>query len=242
MAQANIQDKLKTIAVFSMLIDHIGFYFFPTIEIFRVIGRLAMPIFCFFAGYNFKGKKKSILLKYGFLLSIMAFLGTASLATLNILFTFYLGQLYLQKIYTLTQDFLSNMFQILPLILLTPATFLIFDYGTLAITIMALGYMYKNTKYHHKKYLFIIAILVALYSQVIFWFDLHNFILLIIISIMLFYLLSRFSYYEAIVDSKIAYTISRNSLFIYFVSTGVFEILNMLFIIIKDIKILNLNT
>jgi len=36
---------LKYIAVASMLIDHIGVVFFPHLIIFRVIGRLAMPIF-----------------------------------------------------------------------------------------------------------------------------------------------------------------------------------------------------
>lgn len=39
---------LKSIACISMLIDHIGYLLFPNILIFRLIGRLAMPIFSFF--------------------------------------------------------------------------------------------------------------------------------------------------------------------------------------------------
>ncbi|MCR4955959.1 MAG: conjugal transfer protein TraX [Lachnospiraceae bacterium] len=38
---------LKIIAMVSMLIDHVGYVFFPDIIVFRIVGRLAFPIFCF---------------------------------------------------------------------------------------------------------------------------------------------------------------------------------------------------
>ncbi len=38
---------LKTIAFISMAIDHVGLVFFPTVVAFRIIGRLAFPIFAF---------------------------------------------------------------------------------------------------------------------------------------------------------------------------------------------------
>ena len=38
---------LKIVAMVSMLIDHIGMYFFPKVTVLRVIGRLAFPIFAF---------------------------------------------------------------------------------------------------------------------------------------------------------------------------------------------------
>ncbi len=44
------RNHLKIIACISMLIDHIGFVLFPHIEILRLIGRIAMPIFAFFIG------------------------------------------------------------------------------------------------------------------------------------------------------------------------------------------------
>ncbi len=43
-------NKLKIIACISMLIDHMGLILFPDIEIFRIIGRMAMPLFAFFIG------------------------------------------------------------------------------------------------------------------------------------------------------------------------------------------------
>ncbi len=40
-------NALKIIAALSMLIDHIGYILFPQVEILRIIGRLAFPIFAF---------------------------------------------------------------------------------------------------------------------------------------------------------------------------------------------------
>lgn len=38
---------LKIIALITMTIDHIGFMFFPSYPIFRIIGRIAMPLYCY---------------------------------------------------------------------------------------------------------------------------------------------------------------------------------------------------
>ena len=40
-------NALKFLAGFFMVIDHIGFLFFPTQELWRIIGRLSMPLFAF---------------------------------------------------------------------------------------------------------------------------------------------------------------------------------------------------
>ncbi len=37
-------NHLKLIACVTMLIDHIGFVFFPRVTVLRYIGRIAMPI------------------------------------------------------------------------------------------------------------------------------------------------------------------------------------------------------
>ncbi|MDF2965183.1 MAG: hypothetical protein K0Q51_571 [Rickettsiaceae bacterium] len=216
-----------------MILDHIGFFFWPKIEVLRVIGRLAMPIFCFFAGYNFVGKRRSILLKYGFLLTVISYINSGFFPTLNILITIYLGQLYLQKFFTLTQDFVSNLFQILPLILFTPATFLLFDYGTLAISLMTLGYMYKHTT-PKKSYIFLVAALTVVNTQILFWFDLHNFILLIIMCIILYYCLASFDDYADPINDEFSLLVSRNSMFIYFFHVSAFTIIRMIYLLLKQ--------
>ena len=40
-------NALKIIALISMTVDHVGVMLFPNTEIFRIIGRIAMPIFAF---------------------------------------------------------------------------------------------------------------------------------------------------------------------------------------------------
>lgn len=40
-------NQLKIIAMVSMLLDHMGLLFFPEIDIFRILGRIAFPIFAY---------------------------------------------------------------------------------------------------------------------------------------------------------------------------------------------------
>lgn len=40
-------DMLKLIAMLTMLVDHIGLLFFPEIMAFRIVGRIAMPLFAY---------------------------------------------------------------------------------------------------------------------------------------------------------------------------------------------------
>ena len=43
---------VKFIAMAAMLVDHIGMVLFPDHIIFRVVGRIAMPLFCFLIAYG----------------------------------------------------------------------------------------------------------------------------------------------------------------------------------------------
>ena len=40
-------NQLKLIALAAMTVDHIGVQFFPNIQLLRIIGRLALPIFAY---------------------------------------------------------------------------------------------------------------------------------------------------------------------------------------------------
>ena len=59
--------QLKLLAALCMVIDHIGVVFLPDITVLRCIGRLAMPIFCFFVaeGYYHTKDRRKYLLRMG---------------------------------------------------------------------------------------------------------------------------------------------------------------------------------
>ncbi len=92
------RNQLKLIACLSMLIDHIGYVFFPEVRLLRIIGRVAMPLFAFFIGegcIHTRDRKKYFLRLFILALICQVVYITESIITgsgnglyLNILFTF----------------------------------------------------------------------------------------------------------------------------------------------------------
>lgn len=84
------RDVLKLVAILSMLIDHVGKIFFPSILAFQIIGRLAFPIFAFFIAEGFYFTKNKI--KYFLTIFIFALIAQIPYGFLwnglNVLFTF----------------------------------------------------------------------------------------------------------------------------------------------------------
>ncbi len=88
-------NQLKIIAIISMTIDHVGYILFPQYIIFRIIGRLAFPIFAYMIaeGYRYTRNKT----RYFLTLLISGVLFQAIYLILkhswymNILFTFSLS-------------------------------------------------------------------------------------------------------------------------------------------------------
>lgn len=83
---------LKFIALISMLLDHIGFFLFPKVSVFRMLGRLAFPIFAFFIadGVRYTRSRLKYFLRIatlGILCQIPALFQSPS-APLNIFVTF----------------------------------------------------------------------------------------------------------------------------------------------------------
>lgn len=94
--------SLKCIACLSMVSDHIGIVFFPQYEIFRMLGKIAFPIFCFLLveGLNHTRDVKKYLLRlllFAFVSEIPYDLGISGKAInfneQNVFFTLFFGLL-----------------------------------------------------------------------------------------------------------------------------------------------------
>lgn len=138
-------NTLKIIAAVSMLIDHVGFIFFPGTQIFRILGRLALPIFAFMIaeGCRYTRNKLKYFLSIFILAAIcqivyflydgdtdMCVLVTFSLSILLI----YTLQFFKGKLFADDTSLFTKILSALPFILLSAAVyflnmFVIIDYG-----------------------------------------------------------------------------------------------------------------
>ena len=87
------RNVLKIIALITMIIDHVGFCFFPDIIWFRVVGRIAFPIYAFFIAqgmYYSRNKQKYIttLFLFGVLAELPYMFLNNNIFKLNVMFTF----------------------------------------------------------------------------------------------------------------------------------------------------------
>lgn len=98
--------QLKLLAMLAMTVDHIGAVFFPEIPLLRWIGRLAMPVLCFFIGEGLRhtrSPRRYLLRLTGFALLSelpfdLAFYGGIEWGHQNVYFTLALGLLALWAI------------------------------------------------------------------------------------------------------------------------------------------------
>lgn len=58
MIRPNLYDILKVVALTTMVIDHIGYFFYPELLWLRRAGRFAFPIFLFLVWYNHSFKRR----------------------------------------------------------------------------------------------------------------------------------------------------------------------------------------
>jgi len=92
-------DFLKFVAMLTMLIDHIGYLFFPAALWLRIIGRISFPIFAFLIarGYRYTSDKK----KYALRLFVFGLISQVPYAIfvpgkLNIMFTLLIGLIIIE--------------------------------------------------------------------------------------------------------------------------------------------------
>jgi hypothetical protein len=215
--QSNYQDLLKVLALIIMLVDHIGLYIYPENIWLRIAGRFAMPIFAFYAGYNFKGKLRHMIWICGIVI-VAAWKYSYGIIIPNILIDLAIGQLYLlyagKSIMSNERKFLIHFISMLAI---SPITIYILDYGTITIAYMMIGFMIANRS-EDQGHLLLATSVLMIFNLVRFEIDeIGNFIAMLFAISSSFFVLYR-APHKTTIALKVT-LISRNMLYIYILST-----------------------
>lgn len=175
----NLYDHLKLIALVSMIIDHVWFMLFPEEEIYRIIGRLAFPIFLFLVWHNHSYRWSNTLWIWGGILQlgmrIGSWAGYIDMRYINILLVIALVRVVLGYIQTIQHKhaYMIEILLFISAICLVPYTQEIFDYGTLGIIFGLVWYWVKKRWYTLKSTAIILGTVAGYiwYMVESFWFS-----------------------------------------------------------------------
>lgn len=143
----------------TMLLDHIGLIFFPEIVIFRLIGRLALPLYAFLIseGMRYTSSRKKYFTRLFYIALISQFIYVFVIDwKLNIIFGLFLGAL---SIYFIEKKkyFLLPIVLFLPIIIPT-------DYTIFGVILPIIFYFF-NTKWIQIIYFSIISCAMLIYYE-----------------------------------------------------------------------------
>jgi len=137
---------MQWIAMLTMLIDHIGAAFYPDQAWFRIVGRIAFPLYVYFlvAGYMHTRNFKRYVLRLAVLAVISQpfYQWAFDTRSLNIIVTLLAGLLLFKLLDTVRQPIVQGLAIIVSVL---AAEWLSFDYGAYGIALMLIyRYFQKN--------------------------------------------------------------------------------------------------
>ncbi|MDK2865957.1 MAG: hypothetical protein PWP51_103 [Clostridiales bacterium] len=136
-------NQLKLIAIFAMVIDHIGAVFFPSVALYRIIGRLTMPIMAYFIaeGYHYTKDVKKYMLRLLFfgLLTMWPYNAYFGYGPFNIMFSLLAGLVAIDLTDRATTSVMRVIALLVPMLI---ATYLQFD-GQFIVVLLVYGF-HKN--------------------------------------------------------------------------------------------------
>ena len=138
-------DLFKTLAVALMIADHVGYYFFPEDNWWRVFGRMCVPIWFFLVGYA-QSRDMGLKMWAGAGILIIAnFITGMSIFPLNILASMLAVRMALDGV---TKKFfeVENVFWPIVLIMffLIVPTMLVVEYGTQGLILSVFGFIIRR--------------------------------------------------------------------------------------------------
>lgn len=138
-------DLFKAAAVILMILDHVGYYFYPEQEWFRVFGRLCVPIWFFLIGYaRSRDLTPPIWIGMGVLVVANVVAGL-SVFPLNVLGTMILVRLTIDPVMRAAKRNAESLMVVSAILfaLILPS-YMVAEYGTQGIIMAMFGYIIRN--------------------------------------------------------------------------------------------------
>lgn len=139
-------DLVKSLAVLLMLLDHVGYFFYPENDWFRVAGRGALPIWAFLLGYANTREVGRTLIGWATALLVVNLLTGGPLLPLNVLFTFMFIRLIIDR----TARFVFGGWEVMIYSTIAMCVFfvpamIVTEYGTSALMLALCGLMMRHS-------------------------------------------------------------------------------------------------
>ena len=166
---------IELVAVVSMIIDHVGFVFFPEMIIFQIIGRLSFPLYAYLIALGYSRTKNSII--YFFRVLVLAIVS-------QWFFNYLISPIKLNVCFTLSFSIISlivfesnRINKVLKLFLYILILFLALllgcEYGSYGILLVLLFHLYIRNQHDktYKIYAITSIILLIIVSMFVFSFS-----------------------------------------------------------------------
>lgn len=138
-------DLFKTLAVLLMIADHVGYYFFPEDNWWRVFGRMCVPIWFFLVGYA-KSRDLGPKLWIGAAILVAAnFVTGMSIVPLNILASMLAVRMLIGEVMkgAAANEKILWPVTLVMFLLIIPTMFVV-EYGTQGLLLAVFGYMVRQ--------------------------------------------------------------------------------------------------
>lgn len=138
-------DFLKTLALALMILDHVGYFFFPDQMWIRAVGRFSAPIWLFLVGYA-RSRDIGLRMWVGMgILVVSNYVFGMPVMPVNILGTIIVCRMALDPLMNFIARRKDSLYPIaLVLFFATLVTFPLFEYGACAMLIVMAGYLARN--------------------------------------------------------------------------------------------------
>jgi hypothetical protein len=223
----NLYDYLKVFAILTMIIDHIWYYIFPDVIWFRLIWRMAFPIFLFLVWFSWSYRRRWNIFIWAIIIIVFNYFVRRKFwfwpETIDILAGIILARLVLSQLHKVKKKW---VFAIIIFVLLISHPFVkeYLSYGTLPIIFAIWWYLARFYKEYFSIWIFFFVLL-FINSILIFgfWYFEGNYFLPYVLAVFFWCLYCLFSLLKDentplhlgnLFDKTILW-ISKNALHIY---------------------------